>query len=83
VIGPAPCLVLAFAHVVPGDLDALARDWLTYWLLDMGRLGRVDFEQWIAGWPALTSSGCPAWPSLRSSGAARLGRSQKISQGVA
>ena len=33
------------------DLDALARDWLTYWLLDMGRLGRVDFEQWIAGWP--------------------------------
>lgn len=32
------------------DLDALARDWLTYWLLDMGRLGRVDFEQWIAGW---------------------------------
>ena len=33
------------------DLDSLARDWLTYWLLDMGRLGRVDFEQWIAGWP--------------------------------
>ena len=33
------------------DLDALARDWLTYWLLDMGRLGRVDFEQWIARWP--------------------------------
>jgi hypothetical protein len=32
------------------DLDVLARDWLTYWLLDMGRLGRVDFEQWIAGW---------------------------------
>jgi hypothetical protein len=32
------------------DLDALARDWLTYWLLDMGRLGRVDFEQWITGW---------------------------------
>jgi len=32
------------------DLDALARDWLTYWLLDMGRLGRVDFERWIAGW---------------------------------
>jgi hypothetical protein len=32
------------------DLDALARDWLTYWLLDMGQLGRVDFEQWIAGW---------------------------------
>ena len=31
-------------------LDALARDWLTYWLLDMGRLGRVDFEQWIARW---------------------------------
>ena len=35
------------------------------------------------GGPALTSSGCPAWPSPRSSGAARLGRSQKISQGVA
>ena len=32
---------------------------------------------------ALTSSGCPAWPSPRSSEAARLGRSQKISQGVA
>jgi hypothetical protein len=32
------------------DLDVLAWDWLTYWLLDMGRLGRVDFEQWIAGW---------------------------------
>lgn len=32
------------------DLDSLARDWLTYWLLDMGRLARVDFEQWIAGW---------------------------------
>jgi hypothetical protein len=32
------------------DLDALARDWLTYWLLDMGRLARVDFEHWIAGW---------------------------------
>ena len=32
------------------DLDALARDWLTYWLLDMGKLGRVDFEHWIAGW---------------------------------
>lgn len=32
------------------DLDALARDWLTYWLLDMGRLGHVDFEQWITGW---------------------------------
>jgi hypothetical protein len=33
------------------DLDALARDWLTYWLLDMGKLGPRDFEQWIAGWP--------------------------------
>jgi Putative DNA-binding domain len=33
------------------DLDALARDWLTYWLLDMGSLGPRDFEQWIAGWP--------------------------------
>lgn len=33
------------------DLDALARDWLTYWLLDMGRLGHVDFERWIADWP--------------------------------
>lgn len=32
------------------DLDALARDWLTYWLLDMGNVGRVDFEQWITGW---------------------------------
>jgi hypothetical protein len=32
------------------DLDALAQDWLTYWLLDMGKLGRVDFEHWIAGW---------------------------------
>jgi hypothetical protein len=32
------------------DLDALARDWLTYWLLDMGKLGRVDFERWITGW---------------------------------
>jgi hypothetical protein len=33
------------------DLDALARDWLTYWLLDMGKLARVDFEDWIAKWP--------------------------------
>jgi hypothetical protein len=32
------------------DLDALARDWLTYWLLDMGKLGPRDFETWIAGW---------------------------------
>jgi len=32
------------------DLDALARDWLTYWLLDMGSLGPRDFEQWITGW---------------------------------
>jgi hypothetical protein len=32
------------------ELDALARDWLTYWLLDMGRLARVNFEHWIAGW---------------------------------
>jgi hypothetical protein len=29
------------------DLDQLARDWLTYWLLDMGAR---DFEQWVAGW---------------------------------
>jgi hypothetical protein len=29
----------------------LARDWLTYWLLDMGKLRPRDFEQWIAGWP--------------------------------
>jgi hypothetical protein len=33
------------------DLDALAWDWLTYWLLDMGKLGPRDFEKWIAGWP--------------------------------
>lgn len=33
------------------DLDALARDWLTYWLLDLGKLGPRDFETWIAGWP--------------------------------
>ena len=33
------------------DLDSLARDWLTYWLLDMGSLGPRDFETWIAGWP--------------------------------
>jgi hypothetical protein len=33
------------------DLDALARDWLTYWMLDMGKLGPRDFETWIAGWP--------------------------------
>jgi hypothetical protein len=33
------------------DLDALARDWLTYWLLDMGSLGPRNFETWIAGWP--------------------------------
>lgn len=33
-----------------GDLDALARDWLTYWLLDIGDLGARDFEQWIAKW---------------------------------
>jgi schlafen family protein len=32
------------------DLDSLARDWLTYWLLDMSKLARVDFEQWITGW---------------------------------
>lgn len=32
------------------DLDTLARDWLTYWLLDMGGLARVDFERWITGW---------------------------------
>ena len=32
------------------DLDGLARDWLTYWLLDMGDLGSRDFEQWIAKW---------------------------------
>jgi hypothetical protein len=32
------------------DLDNLAREWLTYWLLDMGRLGSRDFEKWIAGW---------------------------------
>lgn len=32
------------------DLDALARDWMTYWLLNMGTLGPRDFEQWIAGW---------------------------------
>jgi Putative DNA-binding domain len=29
------------------DLDELARDWLTYWLLD---LGTRDFEKWIASW---------------------------------
>lgn len=29
------------------ELDELARDWLTYWLLDMGTR---DFEQWVAGW---------------------------------
>jgi hypothetical protein len=33
------------------DLDNLARDWLAYWLLDMGRLGPRDFEKWIAEWP--------------------------------
>jgi len=33
------------------DLDSLARDWLTYWLLDMGSLGPRDFETWIAAWP--------------------------------
>lgn len=33
------------------DLDALARDWLTYWLLDMGSLGPRNFETWISGWP--------------------------------
>jgi hypothetical protein len=33
-----------------GDLDNLARDWLTYWLLDMGRQGASDFEGWIARW---------------------------------
>jgi hypothetical protein len=32
------------------DLDNLARDWLTYWLLDMGRLGPRDFEKWVAEW---------------------------------
>jgi hypothetical protein len=29
------------------DLDALARDWLTYWLLD---IGASNFEDRIAGW---------------------------------
>jgi len=29
------------------ELDELARDWLTYWLLDMGAR---DFEQWVARW---------------------------------
>jgi hypothetical protein len=29
------------------DLDQLARDWLTYWLLDMGTR---DFEQWVKDW---------------------------------
>jgi hypothetical protein len=29
------------------DLDELARDWLTYWLLDMGT---SNFEERIAGW---------------------------------
>ena len=33
------------------DLNSLARDWLTYWLLDMGSLGPRDFETWIAAWP--------------------------------
>ena len=28
-------------------MDQLARDWLTYWLLDMGT---HDFEKQIAGW---------------------------------
>ena len=32
------------------DLDALARDWLTYWLLDMGTVGPRNFDQWVAGW---------------------------------
>jgi hypothetical protein len=31
------------------DLDALARDWLTYWLLDMG----ASNEEQIAGWDRL------------------------------
>lgn len=44
-------------------LDALARAWLTYLLLDMGSLGPRDFEQWITGW---TRPGLPpdARPSL-------------------
>jgi hypothetical protein len=30
-----------------GDLDELARDWLTYWLLD---LGTRNLEEQVAGW---------------------------------
>ena len=29
------------------DLDELARDWLTYWLLDVGTR---NFEKWVTGW---------------------------------
>jgi hypothetical protein len=54
------------------DLDALARDWLTYWLLDMGRLGRVDFEQWIAGW---TRPDFLRMPEVAISPASRIARS--------
>jgi hypothetical protein len=32
------------------DLDALARDWLTYWLLDIGTIGPRNFDEWVAGW---------------------------------
>jgi hypothetical protein len=32
------------------DLDNLAREWLTYWLLDVCCLGPRNFEKWIAGW---------------------------------
>ena len=31
------------------DLDSLARDWLTYWLLDMGAPAASTSS--IAGWP--------------------------------
>jgi hypothetical protein len=43
--GPAACYV----RVDDQDL-ALARDWLTYWLLDMGTLGPRNFETWAAAW---------------------------------